>query len=100
MKKILVLISVISILTGCFSKEDVLITSVQEKKILIEKIIQENDKNAEIKYNEIMVKLKEQLDKGDEIAYKEYKEWEKEYSIKKDFGKTPEMPVLGKKKYN
>lgn len=87
MKK-LVLILIIIGFVGCFKQEEkVLITKNEDKIMVIEKIVQNDDKESEIKYNEIIKKLREQSENGNQIAYKELQEWEKEYLAKKDFGK-------------
>lgn len=100
MKKMVLILVIIS-LVGCFKQEEkVVLTKNEDKIILIEKIIQNEDKEAETKYNEIVKKLKEQAENGNQVAHKEYEEWLEKYSAKKNFGQIPEMPTLGKKKLN
>ena len=94
MKKILLILTIIG-LVGCFKQEEkVVITKNEDKIMLIEKIVQNDDKESETKYNEIVKKLKEQAEKGNEIAHKEVKEWEDSYFAKKNIGKTPKRPTF------
>lgn len=94
MKKI-VLILVIIGFVGCFKQEEkVLITRSEDKIVLIEKIVQSDDKEAEKSYKEIIAKLKLQAENGNQIAHIELKEWEDSYFAKKSIGKTPKRPTF------
>lgn len=94
MKKIVLIVVIIS-LVGCFKQEEkVLITRGEDKIVLIEKIVQNDDKESEIEYNEITKKLRKQSENGNQIAHKELKEWEDSYFAKKNIGKTPKRPTF------
>lgn len=88
MKKIMLILTVIG-LVGCFKQEEkVFITKNEDKIMLIEKIIQNDDKEAESSYTEIVAKLKLQAENGNQVAHKELEEWENNYLAKKNFGKV------------
>lgn len=74
MKKLLTGIIILLSLTGCF-KEKVKLTTPEFKKETIEKVYAKEEK-ATKEYNDIIAKLKEQLEKGESEAVKELERWQ------------------------
>ena len=74
MKKILTGIIIVLTLTGCF-KEKVKLTTPEFKKEIIEKVYAKDEKAIK-EYNDIIAKLKEQLEKGESEAVKELERWQ------------------------
>lgn len=74
MKKLLTGIIILLTLTGCF-KEKVKLTTPEFKKEIIEKVYAKEEK-ATKEYNDIIAKLEEQLEKGEDEAVKELERWQ------------------------
>lgn len=74
MKKLLTGIIILLTLTGCF-KEKVKLTTPEFKKEIIEKVYAKEEKSIK-EYNDIIAKLKEQLEKGESEAVKELERWQ------------------------
>lgn len=91
MKKILTGIIIVLTLTGCF-KEKVKLTTPEFKKEIIEKVYAKDEKAIK-EYNDIIAKLKEQLEKGESEAVKELERWqdiEDDIKVKNMFKVSPE----------
>lgn len=91
MKKILTGIIIVLTLTGCF-KEKVKLTTPEFKKEIIEKVYAKDEKAIK-EYNDIITKLKEQLEKGESEAVKELERWqdiEDDIKVKNMFKVSPE----------
>lgn len=74
MKKLFAGIIILLSLTGCF-KEKVKLTTAEYKKEVVEKVYAKDEK-ATKEYNDIITKLKEQLEKGESEAVEELERWE------------------------
>lgn len=74
MKKLLTGIIILLSLTGCF-KEKIKLTTPEFKKEIMEKVYAKEEK-ATKEYNDIIAKLKEQLEKGESEAVKELERWQ------------------------
>lgn len=91
MKKLLTGIIILLSLTGCF-KEKIKLTTPEFKKEIIEKVYAIDEK-ATKEYNDIIAKLKEQLEKGEGEAVKELERWqdvENDIKVENMFKVSPE----------
>ncbi len=82
-KKIMIFL-ILSMLLGC-GKDPVILTTSEEKKVLIEQVIS-GDEGATKELKEIKEKLRNQMEKGQIEAKAELEEWESIESWEQNMG--------------
>ena len=73
MKKLLLVFGIVGIVVGCGNKVE--LTTKEYKQDLIKKVF-DHDEEATKKYDEITLKLKEQVNAGKEEATRELERWD------------------------